>query len=405
MKTTLIKLITRVVGFKAISFDGSHIFLWGVPMILLPADTIVLLQNRLEKEFGKKEIFSVMFGLGKLQGKNGTNILLKRYNITPTGKDLSFFLEQTGLVGMGKLEPHEKIVEEQLKEKFYRARDLNSPEAMQYKEMFGIQKTGVDFFLNGLITGGCEALFGGNLVGVEKECIACGNDKCVFLMSEETRFEKDEKLKELIPTNIKEIEEIKNKSDLTNLLEPSPMQLKDTETELSLFLKKKYKNRIFEFSNGRINMLGISGFITPMIVIALFYYVAKKRYGKKIDDIFYETGKHHGLTYGKKIIEEVNLKQNEIAIKRILETIGFFGFGKPEIMRLDLKNRKIIFKVMENPLAKEYLKIFGRQKEGIDFLLAGFTAGLIETIIGKIDVIETKCITEASPYCIFETKT
>ena len=96
----LVKLILRVVGHRSISFDGSRIYYWGVPMVLLPMKSFGFLQEQLKSSFGEiSDLY--LYHLGKIQGKNGTNILLKKYNFSPREKDLNFFLDQTKFVGIG----------------------------------------------------------------------------------------------------------------------------------------------------------------------------------------------------------------------------------------------------------------------------------------------------------------
>lgn len=104
VKKTLIKLLARFVGHKGLTFDGSRVYYWKVPMIVLPMETLAFLQHNLEKEFGP-ETRKIVYSLGKIQGKNGTNILVEKFKIIPDEDDFSFFMEQTEFVGVGKLVP------------------------------------------------------------------------------------------------------------------------------------------------------------------------------------------------------------------------------------------------------------------------------------------------------------
>lgn len=102
MKKTIIKLIARFVGNRCVTFDGSRVYYWKVPMIVLPMDALAHLQHGLEEAFGQ-ETRKIIYQLGKIQGRNGSNILIQKYNVKPDANDLSFFMEQTEFVGIGKM--------------------------------------------------------------------------------------------------------------------------------------------------------------------------------------------------------------------------------------------------------------------------------------------------------------
>ena len=104
VKKTLVKLLVRFLGHKGITFDGSRVYYWKVPMIVLPMDTLVYLQHNFEKKFGP-DTRKIFYSLGKIQGKNGCNILIEKFKIIPNEEDLSFFMEQTEFVGILQLVP------------------------------------------------------------------------------------------------------------------------------------------------------------------------------------------------------------------------------------------------------------------------------------------------------------
>jgi predicted hydrocarbon binding protein len=400
MQKALIQLVSRIIGFKALSFNGSQVFLLGVPMVVLPMDTFAKFQQNLVKKYGYDEIYSLFMELGELQGFNGSSIYIKKYNIKPDMSDFSFFLEQTKLVGVGDV----RIDSVDVSKKHVQLSYYNSPESIKYKEIYGIQKNPVDAYQVGLIAGSAQAILNGkDLVGIETKCLAEGNEKCLIEVKESSEWKSDKKFSKYIPKIINEIEEIRARETTATLLEPVPKSSMNPETELSIYLKRRLKNETFQFSSSGISILGVTGLITPIEILSILGYVLAKRFGKDALKIAYETGKEEGKKSMNYMGKQVSLKNNSYGLARACEIIGIYGFGKSEIFKADLIRGDIVIKVYENYLARKYQKFFGTQKQGVDNYLSGIIAGILSELLqANFDVTEKSCIAEGNPCCIFE---
>lgn len=399
MKKELIQLVSRIMGFKAISFDGNHVFLLKVPMILIPYKTLAQFQHLLIERYGFSDVYSIIFGLGSIQGYNGTSIYIKNYRILPNEKDLLFFLEQTKLVGLGNI----TLQLADIKGKHAILSYYNSPEAIKYTEMYGVQKFPVDFYQLGLIAGSTQAICnGGDIVGLEKKCLAKGDDRCLIEVRDRKDWSSEEEYEKDLPKKIKEIEELKKLETIKSLLEPVKIE-KAEMSNLMKFLSNKYKNRVFSFSDKGIHLFDINGMITPIEILSLLAYTTIRKFGDGVTKIFYEVGKEEGKELISQIKEKVTFREDFSSLSMAFESIGLVGLGSVEIIRSDMKNKNFILKVKDNYLARKYLKFFGIQKKGIDYYLSGILAGIATGLLNEnMDAFEDKCLVQGSPYCVFE---
>lgn len=406
MQKTLVKLLVRIVGNKCVTFDGSRVYYWGVPMIVLPYSSFSYMQNSFEKEFGKFAL-DIIYHAGKLQGKNGTNILLKKYAVKPSESDLSFFMEQSKFVGIGVIEEVKKDV----KNNIFTYRFTSSPFAEAYLKQFGQQKKPVCKYGLALSVGALQALtkvFTNNdkeLLSVETKCIAKGDPYCEFEIKIGSIWDiKDPYIKQNLSIKPPEFGIADEKEDLPALIRVARKPTGNPDTELTESLKKKYKT-VFNFTDkGEVGVVGAYGIITPMDIFVLIFHILEQKYGAKATERIYDAGKYFGIDVSKQIFEKLNLEQKEINIKKALEQIGIYGLGHPELLRADAKNNLYIVKVDNTP-GTHYYDLLGQRKLPFDYLLAGFLAGIMEYVLGKnMSATETNCFVQGKPNCVFEIK-
>lgn len=400
----LVKLILRVVGHRSISFDGSRIYYWGVPMVLLPMKSFGFLQEQLKSSFGEiSDLY--LYHLGKIQGKNGTNILLKKYNFSPREKDLNFFLDQTKFVGIGGFD----IIENGLK-KGCTARIFNStsPFAREYKQIFGIQKEGCCHYIRGLLAGAtqtvCESLNGVDveLVCNEVKCISKGDDVCEFEIRPKKKGEICNQDFKEIPIEIKDIRKIET---LKKLLRVPVSNTSESRTELYSLLKRHNKNFFIFSEEGEVSIYrDVKGLVTPLDILNLIYYLYSSAFdNEEVEKIFYETGRFAGLTESKKFMKEYNVSKKRDTIKLLIEQIGVFGLGKAKLLSLDSKNNAKV--EVRNSPGLLFKNLKGVQKKKFDYLVGGFLSGVFSFFYGgDFVVVERECSAMKNSPCIFEIK-
>jgi predicted hydrocarbon binding protein len=403
MKEVLLGLISRITGFRAIKFDGSHLYLLNVPMMVFSSEALSYLQYELIKKIGLENTYSVLYGLGKLHGFNGTSIYIQKFNITPSESTFPFFFEQTKLIGLGSFE----VIDLKFSEKYAKIKYLKSPHARKYKERYGIQSNSVDFYQLGLCTGAFKSMVGADVEGAESKCLAWNEQYCVFEAKESSKYQKNEyPLLDAYTTNqiksLKKCEEIYTTKSLVTQVNYSNT---NTESELSTLLKQRYKQKVFEFGDEQLMILGISGLLTPMDVMALLNHILLEEFNEVSKEILYETGRKNAMIISEMMIKSLNLDKNLKTFSLLLGLTGFFGFGKATINYVRNENKDFSISISENALAKEYMKYFGRGIITIDYFLAGFISGIIKTILNNdVKIKEEICISQksnSSNFCLF----
>ncbi|MFW6233362.1 MAG: hypothetical protein ACOC3Z_01730 [Nanoarchaeota archaeon] len=408
MKKTIVKLITRFIGNKCVTFDGSRVYYWKVPMIILPFKSLSSLQKDLYDNFGE-DSKKVLYALGKIQGKNGCNILIKKYSVRPSISDLSFFMEQTEFVGIGRM----KFLKKDFNKNNFKIRMEPSINANVYLKEFGKVKYPICDYVRGLVTGALQAVSRSienneeiSLEGIEMKCIAKGENECVFEIKDiKSLDKKDNNFTNQIPLNINELNLAYKKETLPSLLREPYSYVRDPNTKLSSFLKNKLKGKPFVFgSKGDVFLLESESLITPLDIFVLFYYILRNRFGKKIDQIFYKNGNLLGKEFTKKIIKKFNLDLKNKNDQRLLfDQIGLFGLGKIEIVKFDIKNKNFIFRLFNSP-SNHLKQLVGNKKLKSDFFISGIINGIIEELFNtKTKTIENMCVLKGDKYCLFKT--
>ena len=146
----------------------------------------------------------------------------------------------------------------------------------------------------------------------------------------------------------------------------------------------------------------IPKFLTPMFSYVVLQRILQLKIGKLYDELSFKMGKSLGrLITNKLVLLNKNASSSRL-IRIFLKEFENLGFGQGLISRLNLKVGICMISNATNPIAKQYKKTFGNQKENIDFFLAGLYAGCLSKIIAKdCFFVEKECISKNKNFCIF----
>lgn len=399
MQKTLVKLIARFVGHKCITFDGSRVYYWKVPMIIMPMRVLSFLQHNLEQKHGP-DTRKIMYALGKIQGRNGSNILIEKFKVVPNEKDLSFFMEQTEFVGVGKI----TLDKNEVSKGYMLINNENSTNAKAYTGLFGKRKAPICDYVRGLTSGAVEAIYqaaSGNhdeVEGVEIKCQAKGDKFCKIEVKKDWTGYEDE-----LPGELKGIDSARKKQTLSMLLRPAARSVEKPETELSIAIKRHYgDNHIKYEKGGEVVLFGMDCLITPIDMANWLYFVLRENYGPSIDDEFYKAGQMLGQESTKGLFAEFKLQKNLKNIKMAFEQPGLYGLGHVTPMKVDTSNGRYFLRVSNTP-GVHHKELLGLTKEKIDYFLAGMFSGIINEITGKdVTIKEETCSASGASHCIFK---
>jgi|YelNatPaOPRAMG01_1025707.scaffolds.fasta_scaffold200037_1 predicted hydrocarbon binding protein len=172
---------------------------------------------------------------------------------------------------------------------------------------------------------------------------------------------------------------------------------------LSIFFRKLLLARQASIDEGEITILTKNFYMQPLYELIILQEKIKKEFGKKGLKLIYETGKV-GFNDLLRRIEKFTSKKEELQ-SLWLSVFKICGIGNLEIIEIDREKFKAILQTNKNPFAREYLKEYGKQKEGVDYLTAGIIAGFFSRFFEKeVECEEKSCIAKGNVYCSFVVK-
>jgi predicted hydrocarbon binding protein len=172
---------------------------------------------------------------------------------------------------------------------------------------------------------------------------------------------------------------------------------------LSIFFRKLLLARQASIDEGEITILTKNFYMQPLYELIILQERIKKEFGKKGLKLIYETGKV-GFNDLLRKIEKFTSKKEELQ-SLWLSIFKICGIGNLEIIEIDREKFRAILQTNKNPFAREYLKEYGKQKEGVDYLTAGIIAGFFSRFFEKeVECEEKSCIAKGNVYCSFVVK-
>ena len=130
--------------------------------------------------------------------------------------------------------------------------------------------------------------------------------------------------------------------------------------------------------------------------LSLVFEKIKETYGSGGEAFLYHIGYTLGEIAGQKYLTE---KVSEDFIKEDALAFQAYGWGIPEIVRIDLEEPEIIIR-LHDLFESKHAK--GKKNKANCHFVRGFLAGLFTKFLGKkMFAIETKCVAKGDPYCEF----
>jgi len=168
----------------------------------------------------------------------------------------------------------------------------------------------------------------------------------------------------------------------------------------SPFISKLLLVRQFSVLENEIKILGKNFYLQPIQQLVIFQRSVEKKFGKKGLDLIYESGMESFFRMSKDM-EKFSESKNKFH-EAMVNIIKHFGFGNLEIVEIKQEELRAKIIVKNNPFAKEYVKLFGYQKNCLDYMLSGIIAGHFSNFFGKkVKCKEDSCIGRKNPMCEF----
>ncbi len=169
---------------------------------------------------------------------------------------------------------------------------------------------------------------------------------------------------------------------------------------LSMFFKKLLLSREATLMEGDVSLFGNSFYLQPISELVFLHNGMKKKFGITGIAVIHESGKRSSKEFFK-TIEKFAVRKSD-AMKLFMNLLNLYGFGNIEIINIKEK-KEVLVEIKDNKFAKEYIKLFGRQKEPVDDLVSGLLAGFFEELWKtRAECKEIMCLSQAKMRCQFK---
>jgi predicted hydrocarbon binding protein len=180
------KFLTRMLALKQIKFGDGTIEIIGRKGVIVPVDTLIFAQKRLEELLGRETAQEFMYNLGKAHTMGG----MSRYS--GSKEILKSFFDRLPATGNPMLEFGQQMMKYTgwgtcTIEKIDKNRDKmvvkaeNSPLAIEYLKRYGKSEGPVCHYLAGMLCGPLEAVEKSEYEYKEIGCMATGKSReCIF---------------------------------------------------------------------------------------------------------------------------------------------------------------------------------------------------------------------------------
>jgi predicted hydrocarbon binding protein len=174
-------------------------------------------------------------------------------------------------------------------------------------------------------------------------------------------------------------------------------------------LQRVMRLKAINHKDGKFLLWGIPCFISQLYAYVYLYKLIESRSGKKESmSLNYSLGKLQGKQGFRMISKRFGYAETMHDKKMMLEfnsgQAELVGIGSLEWLKMDFDANHFILRV-KSPIAEEYKRFFGLQKEPVDHFIRGEMTAYIEEISKKkIFTVETVCSAMGKPYCEFVSK-
>ncbi len=171
-------------------------------------------------------------------------------------------------------------------------------------------------------------------------------------------------------------------------------------------IQKMYAHQAISFNEGEFIMLGWPAIVFPLNTFIMIQKISDDHSNNDFSNTLYHIGYQQGIKATKNLLEKYGYTDKKKLVDLLLQNPRLWGGGILEMIRIDFKNCVLIIKNTNTPMAKQYVKMFGIQKNPTDHFLRGIIAGTAAALFDSNDIIgiETKCIAQGNPFCLFEAK-
>jgi len=161
--------------------------------------------------------------------------------------------------------------------------------------------------------------------------------------------------------------------------------------------RKLLFSRQLNFGKGSIRIFNRPLIMHPVEFLASFQMYLEKELGyEKSKKILIEGFKKGGASFTENYVKNYGIRHKQDIIKWSMDLMTMSGWGDYELVNLDMKNSRFIFRIKNSPFT-ELIK----SKKPVDHIIVGLITGVAEYLLFNRPMIlkEIKCQAKGDPFC------
>ena len=381
---------SRIISYGMISINNGVLLIWKDPNIFLERRTYVTFHFECYKALGQ-DFEDLMYVLGKMSGYNSSVTLGDIFGVgkdkiwSDNPKDSDNFTNGATQDGWGDVKitkytdnTPKSFIEFEIIDKNLPTDIINA-----YKEKKDVK---LHTYVTGILGGGCKYLSKTESDAYEKQCVV-NNDSYTKCLVRGDNVEKELKSKILQDLKI----------DMKDLYSKSAPMYKSRKYEFKPSTAFK-----INFGDGSFKIKNYHGSVMVIISYCILHHALKRKLdAKKYQEILNKTSLAQCESLKKELI---NVKGFGFkSLQTILDDVSMFGYGKFEVIITGENNKTVWIYNKNNPVAKDYLTLFGKQENPVDDYLSSLFTNIFKTFFNlNVTCTEVNCIAKMNNSCEFK---
>lgn len=163
----------------------------------------------------------------------------------------------------------------------------------------------------------------------------------------------------------------------------------------------KFKYGELQFYDHKFRIGSVEGFALPIDIVALFQEILFEENESLGKEVIYLSS-YEGF---KEILNRIP-KSEVKNMKYINKLINNLGLGEFFFTRIDKRDKVILVKNLNNPLAERSKTVMGLQNKCVDFYILGILVAVCELLLEEKELKgkELYCKAQGKPFCLFEIR-
>jgi hypothetical protein len=178
------EILKKTLGHNTLQFQDGEFSIWGVPSMITPLNTYLMLEKMAGTQFGK-DFIDLTYYVAKRQTMSGMEILHKHFGFKDMRKSVELELQTSAMIGVGVC----SLLRYDEKNKHAHIKISPNPLAKMYLKIFGLAKEPVDNWSRGSLAGIFTYAFGTNVEAIEISCSAMGKPYCQIEVKPEKEWD------------------------------------------------------------------------------------------------------------------------------------------------------------------------------------------------------------------------